>query len=130
MGVIEKADVQRAARAADLDRFRLRRFVEELAQSDELETRGEPLDLADVADALEGNARAVLFRAVGPERQELVGNVTGSRSRLALAFGVAPGALLAEIQRRLRNKPEIFEVPRAQAPAQEVVLSGDEADLT
>ena len=62
--------------------------------------------------------------------QELVGSVTGSRARIARAFGVAPGELLREIQRRLRNKPEIFEVARAEAPAQEVVLTGDEADLT
>ena len=79
---------------------------------------------------LEGNPKAVLFRAAGPERQELVGNVTGSRSRLALAFGVAPDKLLAEMQRRLRNKPEIVEVARAEAPVQEVVLTGDDADLT
>ena len=37
---------------------------------------------------------------------------------------------MAEIQRRLRNKPEIFEVSRAEAPVQQVVLTGDEADLT
>ena len=69
-----------------------------------------PVDLADVAAVLDGNPRAVLFRTVGPERQELVGNVTGSRARIARAFGVAPSELLQEIQRRLRNKPEIVEV--------------------
>jgi UbiD family decarboxylase len=129
MGRIEPAQVLTHP-AADLDRFRLRRFIDELALTDELETREEPVALADVAAILEGNPRAVLFRAVGPERQELVGNVTGSRSRLAHAFGVAPGALLPEIQRRLRNKPEIIEVSRNQAPCQEVVLTGDDADLT
>ena len=90
----------------------------------------EPIDLADVAAILEGNPKAVLFRAVGAERQELVGNVTGSRARIARAFGVAPGELLPELLRRLRNKPEIVEVARAQAPVQEVVLTGDDADLT
>lgn len=129
MGRIEPAQVLRDP-AVDLDRFRLRRFVEELARTDELETREEPISLADVAAVLEGNPRAVLFRAVGPEQQELVGNVTGSRSRLARAFGVAPGALLPEIQRRLRNRPAIVEIPREQAPCQEVVLTGEEADLT
>src|SRR3954466_13897280 len=113
-----------------MDRFRLRRFVEELARSDELDIRNEPVDLADVAEGLEGNPRAVLFRAVGPERQELVGSVTGSRARLARAFGVAPGDLLPELQRRLRNESEVFEVSRAEAPAQEIVLTGDDADLT
>jgi 2,5-furandicarboxylate decarboxylase 1 len=127
MGVIEKTEAT-TKKAADVDRFRLRRFVESLGP-DELETHQDAIELADIARIFEGNAKAVLFRAAGPEPQELVGNVTGSRSRLAHAFGVAPGALLAEIQRRLRNKPSIVEVSRAEAPVQEVVLT-DEADLT
>ena len=128
MGVIEKTDAAAANKAVDVDRFRLRRFVEGLG-ANELETRAQAVDLADIAQIFEGNAKAVLFRAVGPERQELVGNVTGSRSRLASAFGVAPGKLLPEIQRRLRGTPVVVDVSRAQAPAQEVVLT-DEADLT
>ena len=134
MAIVETAQAKVAAkapsRAAELDRFRLRGFVESLAEGDELETVREAVDLADVAGVLEGNPKAVLFRAVGPERQELVGNVTGSRSRLARAFGVAPNALLAEVLRRLRSKPDIVDVPRAQAPVQQVVLTGDDADLT
>ena len=126
MGVIEKAA---SASALDLDRFRLRRFVEDLG-ADEVETRRAPIDLADVAAALEGNASAVHFRSAGPDAQELVGNVNGSRARLARAFGVAPGELAAEIQRRLRGKPEVVEISRAQAPVQQVVLTGDDADLT
>ncbi|MGZ3284547.1 MAG: UbiD family decarboxylase, partial [Xanthobacteraceae bacterium] len=86
---------------ADVDRFRLRRFVEALG--DDLETVSGPTDLADVAAVLEGNPKAVLFRAVGPERQELVGNVTGSRARIARAFGVEPNELLPELLRRLRS---------------------------
>ncbi len=126
MNIIDKSS---GAVALDLDRFRLRRFVESLG-TDERETRTEPIDLADLAAALEGNARAVHFRAAGPERQELVGNVNASRARLARAFGVAPGELATEIQRRLRGRPEIVEISRAEAPVQEVVLTGDDADLT
>jgi UbiD family decarboxylase len=118
-----------AAANADLDRFRLRRFVAQLPAG-ELDVRPEPTALADVAAALEGNPRAVMFDAVGPERLELVGNVTGSRSRLAHALGVAPGDLLRDIQRRMRNRPEIVEVSRAEAPAQQMVLTGGDADLT
>lgn len=125
MGVVEKTTT---SSALDLDRFRLRRFVEDLG-ADELETRAEPTDLADIAAVLEGNARAVHFKAAGPETQELVGNVNASRARLARAFGVAPAQLAAEIQRRLRGKPEIVEISRAEAPVQQVVLT-DDADLT
>ncbi len=128
MGVIEKAEQAGTARV-DVERFRLRRFVESLG-ADELEMRSDATELADVAAAFEGNARAVLFKAAGAERQALVGNVNASRSRIARAFGVAPAQLAAEIQRRLRGKPQIVEVSRAEAPVQQVVLTGEDADLT
>jgi UbiD family decarboxylase len=130
MNVMDKAGTGRATTTADFNRFRLRRFVDALADAGEIETRDNPTELADVAGVLDGNPRAVLFQAAGPERQELVGNVTASRARIARAFGVAPSALLPEIQRRLRLKPDIVDVTRAEAPCQEVVLTGEEADLT
>jgi UbiD family decarboxylase len=127
MNIVEKTGATLKS-AVDFDRFRLRSFIESLG--DELETRDAAVDLADVAAVLDGNPRAVLFRAVGPESQQLVGNVTGSRARIARAFGVEAGELLHELQRRLRNTPDIVAVSRAEAPAQEVVLTGEEADLT
>ena len=114
----------------DLERFRLRRFVEELRQAGELEVRSGAVELAEVAEALEGNARAVLFERVGREGVQLAGNVMGGRSRLARAFGVAPDKLLAEVLRRLRATPQVVEVPGEAAPAQEAVLTGDKADFT
>jgi UbiD family decarboxylase len=107
----------------------LRRFLDGLDAS-EFERHEVPIDLAGIADILEANPKAVLFRAAGPEKAELVGNVTASRARLARAFGVAMKELVPEIQRRLRLKPSIVEIPRAEAPAQQVVLTGDDADLT
>jgi 2,5-furandicarboxylate decarboxylase 1 len=132
MNVIEKAEL--AARAAtapagDLDHFRLRRFIESLADSSEVERRDGPVDLAAIAEILDGNPRAVHFLAAGPERQELVGNVVSSRARVARAFGVAPERLAAEIQRRLAVRPQIVEVSRAGAPVQQVVET-ETADLT
>lgn len=47
----------------DLDRFRLRNFIEELG-NDELDVRNDPVDLADVAAILHGNPKAVWFRHV------------------------------------------------------------------
>jgi 2,5-furandicarboxylate decarboxylase 1 len=113
----------------DFDRFRLRTFIEGL-DADELDERNEPIDLAGIAEVLDGNARAVLFRAAGPEKQELVGNVVASRSRIARAFDVAPDKLLPEIQRRLRQRPATVEIDPSEAPVQQVVLTGDDADLT
>ncbi len=126
MNIIDKAE---STTAIDFERYRLRRFLAELPP-EEIEARNQAVDLAAVAEALDGNQRAVLFRAVGPERHELAGNVTGSRSRIAQAFGVAPDDLLQEVRRRLTNSPSIVDVSRAQAPAQEIVLTGSDADLT
>ena len=114
----------------DLDRFRLRRFVETLEAAGEIERHDEPLDLADLPQFIEHNPKAVLLTQVGPERQELVANVTASRKRLAMAFGVAEDKLLAEVQRRLRSPAHVVELTREEAPVQQVVLQGDEADLT
>jgi 2,5-furandicarboxylate decarboxylase 1 len=114
----------------DLDRFRLRNFLARLAQQGELETRPEPVPLAAIAAALDGERKAVWFQQAGPERASLCGNVLASRARMAQAFGVEPRDLLGEILKRLKNKPEIVEIPREAAPVQQVVLTGDEVDLT
>jgi UbiD family decarboxylase len=114
----------------DVNRFRLRRFVDELAAAGELEIHDESVDLADVAAHLDENPKAVLFRAVGPERAELVGNVAGSRARLARAFDTTPDGLLAEVLRRLKTAPRFVELDRDSAPVQEVVLDGEAVDLT
>src|SRR5262249_1917692 len=129
MNVIEKPAAG-ANLATNLDRFRLRRFIESLAGTDELERREAPVDLADIAEILDGNPRAVHFLAAGPEQQDVAGQAVSSRSRIARAFGAAPERLAAEIGRRLANTPQIVEVSRAQAPAQEMVLIGEAADLT
>lgn len=115
--------------AVDLEEFRLRRFVENLPE-DELDERRDNVDLAELPNIIDGNARAVLFRSAGPDAQEVVASVCASRSRLARAFGVVPAGLFNEVQRRLRNQPQILEVPRDVAPCQQVVLQGEEADLT
>jgi 2,5-furandicarboxylate decarboxylase 1 len=114
----------------DFDRFRLRTFLETLREAGQLEVHDGPFDLVNIAAVLEGNALAVLFQKVGPEGWDLAGNVAASRKRLALAFGTTVDGVGPEVQRRLRLVPEIVEVARAQAPVQQVVLTGDEADLT
>ena len=108
----------------DLDRFRLRRFLESLPAG-EIERVTTPAELADVAASLEGNPRAVWFSSAGGA--ELAGNVAASRSRLAAALGTSLHELLAEVRRRLGTAQEVLEV--RDAPVQQVVLTG-EADLT
>ena len=122
--------IQKANASIDLDRYSLRRFLTEMEAIGELETIDHPVDLSDMASYLDGSPKAVYFKKAGPEQAEVIGNVTGSRARIARAFGVAPDKLLPELLRRLNNKPEKVELNRAEAPVQEVVLEGDAADFT
>lgn len=114
----------------DLDRFRLRRFVEELVAAGDARVINTPTRLVDIAGHLEGEPKAVLFTAAGPERVEVVGNVLASRTRLARALDISERDLLPEVLRRLRNPIAPVEIERGQAPVQAVILEGEEADLT
>lgn len=115
--------------AVDTERFRLRRYVDRLVQMGECEVHDQPIDLVDVAGRLDGNPKAVLFRAAGPERAELCGNVMGSRKRLAMALDTDEQGLLGELNKRLTRPVAPVEVPAGDAPVQEVVKTGDDADL-
>ena len=114
----------------DTEKFRLRHFVEKLVQQGECVVHDDPIDLIDVAAVLDCNPRAVWFRAVGPERAELVGNVMGTRRRLAAALDTDEPGFPAALRERLRHPVAPIEVPSPQAPVHEVVLTGEDADLT
>ena len=114
----------------DTERFRLRNFVEKLVELGECEVHEEPIDMVDIAGVLDGNPRAVLFKAAGPEKAELVGNVMGSRKRLACALETDERSLLATIGQRLNRLQAPVKVSSQQAPVQQVVRKDDEADLT
>ena len=85
----------------DTERFRLRSFVEKLVDLGECEVHNAPIDLVDVAAVLDASPRAVWFKKAGPEQAELVGNVMGSRKRLALALDTDERDLLAALSKRL-----------------------------
>jgi UbiD family decarboxylase len=80
-----------------------------------------------VAGVLDGNPRAVLFTAAGPEKAELVGNVMGSRRRIAMALDSDERGVLGVLQERLKTPQAPVRVKNA--PVQEVVRKGDDADL-
>jgi UbiD family decarboxylase len=115
--------------AADTERFRLRRYVERLVQLGECEVYDQPIDLIDVGAVLDGNPKATWFKSVGPEKAELIGNVMGSRKRLALALDTDVAGLLPAITERLANPHKPVKVAAADAPVQQVVLQGEDADL-
>jgi 2,5-furandicarboxylate decarboxylase 1 len=113
----------------DTERFRLRNFVEKLVDLGECEVHDKPIDLIDVGSVLDGTANAVLFKAVGPEKAELVGNVMGSRRRLARALDTDERGLLGTLSQRLNRLQPPVKVSSQQAPVQQVVLKDDAADL-
>src|ERR1700691_3610207 len=115
--------------AIDTERFRLRNFVDKLVDLGECEVREEPTDLVDVAAHLDGNPRAVLFKAAGPEKAALVGNVMASRKRIAQALDTDERNLLGTLSKRLNTLHPPIKVSSQQAPVQQVVLKDDEADL-
>jgi 2,5-furandicarboxylate decarboxylase 1 len=115
--------------AINTERFRLRNFVDQLIDLGECEVHKEPIDLIDVGGVLDGNPRAVLFKAAGPEKAELVGNVMGSRKRLARALGADERTLLGTLAQRLAKLHPPVKVSSQQAPVQQVVLKDDDADL-
>src|SRR6516165_746451 len=85
----------------DTEKFRLRHFVEKLVQQGECVVHADPIGLIDVAAVLDCNPRAVWFRAVGPEKAELVGNVMGTRRRLAAALDTDEPGFPAALRERL-----------------------------
>jgi UbiD family decarboxylase len=90
----------------------------------------EPIDLIDVASVLDCNPNAVWFRAVGPEQAELVGNVMGARRRLAEALDTDEAGFPGVLRERLKHPHKPIEVASSDAPVHEVVLTGEDADLT
>ena len=74
----------------DLDKFRLRRFVQRLVDMGEIEVREEPVALTDLGEMIEGTRKGILFKKAGPEKVEHAAKVAGSKARLAAAFDTTP----------------------------------------
>src|SRR5260370_41498498 len=102
--------------AIDAERFCLRRFVERLVQLGECDIHDQPIDLIDVGAVLDGNPRATWFKAVGPEKAELIGNVMGSRKRLPPALHTDETGLLAAITERPRRPHNPAKVGAKEPP--------------
>jgi 2,5-furandicarboxylate decarboxylase 1 len=114
----------------DFDRYRLRNFVDHLDGIGELEVHEEPVHLSDLSAIIEASDKAVLFENAGPEGFDLVANVSGSRARLAAALGVDVDGVVEEFERRMANPQPVVDVPAGDAPVRQVILEGDDADLT
>src|ERR1700747_2819833 len=114
----------------DVERFRLRRLGDELTERGDVEVHDDPVALADLSSVIEASGKAVLFRKAGPEQAELVAGTMGARRRVGIALGVEEKDTVREYERRLASPQRHFEVPSSDAPVHQVVLTGDDIDLT
>jgi UbiD family decarboxylase len=113
----------------DMEKYRLRRFVDRLIDLGEVEIHDAPVALADLSAIIEGSERAQLFRRAGPEQIELVAKTAGNRKRLAAAFDTEAEDLCAEYFKRLATTQSLVEVSSGDAPVHEVVITGADVDL-
>ena len=65
----------------NMEKYRLRRFVERLVDMDEVEIHDEPVPLTGLGTIIEKTEKAVLFKNVGPEKAEMVAKTAASRKR-------------------------------------------------
>ena len=114
----------------DLDKFRLRSFVEKLIAIGEMEVHEQPVSLADLSAMIESSPKAKCFKRVGVEQYEMVAAVSGSRRRLAAAFGTDERNVIHEYMRRMNDPQPVVEVPSSDAPVHQVVVTGDAIDLS
>src|ERR1700733_4819986 len=114
----------------DLDKFRLRRFVERLIDLGEVEIHDEPVPLTALSAIIEGTDKALLFRKAGPERHEVVAKTAGNRRRLAAGFDTSEDKLYDTSFKRLGSLQPLVEVPSAEAPVHEIKITGENVDLT
>jgi UbiD family decarboxylase len=114
----------------DLDKYRLRRFVERLIDIGEVDVHDEPVTLTGLSAIIEGAERAQLFRKAGPEQLEIVAKTAGNRRRIAAAFGVTEDQLREEFARRMATPQQVVEIPDDEAPVHQVVLAGGDVDLS
>jgi 2,5-furandicarboxylate decarboxylase 1 len=114
----------------DMNKFRLRSFVNKLIELGEVEIHDEPVPLSELSRIIEASPNAKLFRKAGPEQVEVVAAVCGSRSRVAAAFGLDYREIAHEYLRRMAQPQPTVEVASGEAPVHEIVLTGSDVDLT
>src|SRR5262249_11123961 len=108
----------------DLDKYRLRRFVERLIDMGDVEIHDEPVALTSLGTIVERTEKAVLFKKAGPEGAEIVAKAAGSRQRVIAAFDSTEEKIYDEYYKRLANPQKIVEIPSDEAPVHAIKITG------
>src|SRR5882724_3049380 len=114
----------------DLEKFRLRTFVNRLIDMGEVEIHDEPVPLTGLGEMIERTQKAVLFKSAGPERAEIVAKTAASRTRLIAAFETTEEKIYDEYFKRLANPKPVVEIPSGDAPVHAIKITGKDVDLT
>ncbi len=73
---------------------------------------------------------AILFERIKGYDMPALANLFGTRERIAMALGVPPKNMIRFINERLRTRIPPVPVAEGSARCQEIILTGDDADLT
>ena len=114
----------------DLEKYRLRTFVDRLTDMGEVEVHDEAVPLTGLGTIIERTEKAVLFKSAGPEKAEMVAKTAASRKRLIAAFETTEEKLYDEYFKRLANPKPVVEIPSGDAPVHAVQITGKDVDLT
>src|SRR5262245_3160018 len=114
----------------DLEKYRLRRFVDRLIDMGDVEVHDEPVALTSLGSIIERTEKAVLFKKAGPEQTEIVAKAAGSRARVIAAFDTTEEKIYDEYFKRLANPQKVVEIPSDEAPVHAVKITGKDVDLT
>jgi len=105
----------------------LREFIDLLGKNDELLRVSEPVNPLDIAMNLSGSDKAVLMDVKGYDIP-VVGGIMKGREKIALALGCEPNEITEKISWALDHPLDTVMVK--EAPCQEIVITGDDVDLT
>lgn len=105
----------------------LRKFLELLESNGELERVADPIPWPAVANRIDRSKKAMLFTIDGYDLP-VVASAMAGRLRWGLALGVPETEVSDELERRLKKR--IAPVKVTEAPVQEVVVMGDDIDLS
>ncbi len=107
----------------------IRDFLADLEKAGELRRVKKPVDLRDVSALVAQSREAALFETLAEyPGWRLAGGLVATRKRLALAMGSSENEVAMRFEASLDRPIEPILV--GNAPCQEVVLEGEDADLT
>jgi hypothetical protein len=89
-----------SASKLDLEKYRLRRFVDRLIDMGEVEVHDEAVPLTSLGSMIERTEKAVLFKNAGPEKLEIVAKTAASRKRLIAAIDTTEEKIYDEYFKR------------------------------